>query len=90
MKASCDGFESEIEVSGNSDSYFSDGSHTETIDSVAPNEFLGNSDSRYWKPLHAGNESVNESLQKTQRETVSLHKVYTPAVRNTLTEYEAL
>lgn len=54
---------------------------------------LDNSASRYWEPLHlyfnVGNESVDESLQKKQRKTVFLHKVYTPSFRNTLTIFHS-
>lgn len=49
MEESCYESESEIEVSSNSDSYFSNESDTRTVDSVAPNELLDNLVSCYWK-----------------------------------------
>ena len=43
MEENCVESESEIEVSDNSDSYFSNESNAETIGSVASNELLDNS-----------------------------------------------
>lgn len=51
------------------DNYFSDESHPETIDYVAPDELLGNSTSL--KPFHVDFDNGNEAdtLQKKNTET---------------------
>ena len=86
LEESCDESESEIEVSGNTDGYFSDESDTRYIDSVSLNKLLDTSTSRYWgNTLHidfdVGNESVTESFQKKQTTTATLRKVYMPLQR---------
>lgn len=65
MEESCDESESEIKVSENSGTYFSNESDIKTIDAVAAHELSYDSAS-LWEPLHVdvGNELVTESLQK--------------------------
>lgn len=68
MDEICDESESEIKVSENSGTYFSNESDIKTIDAVAAHELLYDSVS-LWEPLYVdvGNESVTESLQKKER-----------------------
>ena len=66
--------ESETSVADNSDSYFSDESDTETMDSVAPNDNSASLGTFFMLPLFdVGNESVTEPLQKKQKTIVSLY-----------------
>lgn len=63
----CDDSESEIKVSENSGTYFSNESDIKTIDAVAAHELLYDSVS-LWEPFYVvGNESVTESLQQKKR-----------------------
>lgn len=68
LDETCDESESEIKVSENSGTYFSNESDIKTIDAVAAHELLYDSVS-LWEPLYidVGNESVTESLQKKER-----------------------
>ena len=77
--------ESEIEVSDNSDNYFNNGSDTETINSVTPDELVDNPASL--EPLDV--DFYAESLQKNCK-TITSCKVYTTPVWNTLKEGEAI
>ena len=77
MKESCDNSDSEIEVCINSDSY------PETIDSVAPDEVLGNSTSLWTFDMLTLILEMNQLLnlyRKKLKKTVTLHKVCTPQV----------
>ena len=67
MDEICDDSESEIKVSENSATYFSNESDIKTIDAVAAHELLYDSVS-LWEPFYVvGNESVTESLQQKKR-----------------------
>ena len=67
MDEICDESESEIKVSENSGTYFSNESDIKTIDAVAAHELLYDSVS-LWEPFYVvGNESVTESLQQKKR-----------------------
>ena len=80
-----DKFGGEIEVFEYPYKYFSNKSDNETIGFVVPDEHLNNSGSIgiFIVDFDIGNESLTESLQKRkQKKIVTLHKVYTPPLRN--------
>ena len=65
-------FDSEIKVSDNSDSYFSDKSYNKTINPYAPNEHLD-----YSASLERSNVDFDsESLQKKHKKTVSPKMIF--------------
>ena len=81
-----------MEVSYSFDSYFNDESDTETINFVAPNEFLDNSASMriFMLTLMLEMNQLVNLCRKKQSKTVTLHKAYTPPVRSTLKEGETI